>query len=303
MRSMNAPHAAPALFLLCALGSAACQPDAEPTPPRHAGAVIDPHVHVLFDPGQAAAMNEAQPPTPEAVLALVDADPRLTVGAMVMARGAPADVEAQNDQLLAFAGKHERIFPIASINPHNGEDALLELERLAEAGVRWIKLHPNTQKFDVGDPEVAAVVAGAGAHGLVVTFDASMVLDADQLGKFVMLAASNPDTTIVLAHMGMARFDEMIALKLFESYPWWNRNVWLELSVTNVVYADSPREEELRWLVRQVGVDRTLFASDFPFATPAQAIDATERLGFEPTELELLFEVNAAKLLGGTRPN
>jgi hypothetical protein len=42
----------------------------------------------------------------------------------------------------------------------------------AAAGCTWLKLHPNTQAFDVADPAVHEVVARATEHGLPVLFDA-----------------------------------------------------------------------------------------------------------------------------------
>ena len=37
---------------------------------------------------------------------------------------------------------------------------------MAAAGAAWLKLHPNTQRFDVADPAVATVVRKAAEHGL-----------------------------------------------------------------------------------------------------------------------------------------
>jgi predicted PhzF superfamily epimerase YddE/YHI9 len=40
----------------------------------------------------------------------------------------------------------------------HGDSALVELERVAGLGTKELKLHPNTQNFDVSDPNVAKVV-------------------------------------------------------------------------------------------------------------------------------------------------
>ncbi len=49
---------------------------------------------------------------------------------------------------------------MCSVHPYDGDAALDELERVETAGgARGVKLHPNTQDFDVADERVAAVVA------------------------------------------------------------------------------------------------------------------------------------------------
>jgi predicted TIM-barrel fold metal-dependent hydrolase len=88
-----------------------------------------------------------------------------------------------------------------------------------------VKLHPNTLRFDVADPPIAKIVARAGQLGVPITFDASALLDADQIGKFIKLAIMNPQTDIILAHMGGTRFDELTMLKPLAMYPWWKRNL------------------------------------------------------------------------------
>jgi predicted TIM-barrel fold metal-dependent hydrolase len=261
------------------------------------GPVIDAHVHVFFDENVARSVNPKDPAVPARVAALL-ARPNFRAGVMVMALGSPEKVRAQNDALIDFVAAHPGHFAIGSVNPHHGDEALVELERIHGLGVRWLKLHPNTQAFDVADEIISRIVGRAGELGIPVTFDASMVLDADQLGKFLKLAIKHPNAQIVLAHMGMARFDEMTVLGTLELYPWWKRNLWLELSATATEFAGSPFAEKLAWVVRKVGVDRTLFGSDFPLTTPQLAIEAVESYGFTQDEMRAIFHDNARSLLG-----
>lgn len=297
------PITATALLLLsCAPpapeeGTPASTPEPARSAARYEGPITDVHVHVFFDEAIARSVSSQDPPVAARVAERIDL-PEYTAGVMVMATGSPEEVRARNDRLLAFVAEDPRRFAIASVNPHNGDAAIVELERLAERGVRWLKLHPNTQGFDVADERVGRIVARAGELGMPVTFDASLVLDADQLGKFIELAMAHPQTQIVLAHMGMARFDEMVVLRVLEQYEWWQRNLWLELSGVSHLYADSPFAEKLVWVVRKVGVDRTLFGSDYPFTTPAQAVEDVEALGFTAEELRAIFYDNANRLRG-----
>lgn len=54
-----------------------------------------------------------------------------------------------------------RIFPVCSVHPLDGKNALDEIVRVAKLGAKALKLHPNTQNFDVSDPMVEKVVRKA----------------------------------------------------------------------------------------------------------------------------------------------
>lgn len=280
----------------CGGSPAAAEAPRETTAPA---SVIDMHAHVVFEADEATAMSAQHPPTPAGLRALL-ADPRLDrLAAIVIApSGQPDRVTALNDRLLALVREEPRLFAVASVHPLDGERALAEDARVQAAGARMLKLHQNTQRFDLADPAVAAVVAQAGSVGLPVLFEGTSVLEPGTVGKFVKLAATNPKSRIVVAHMGHADFQQMLVFKTLERYPWWPRNVYFDLSATITTFADSPYAPHLVWTIRQLGVDRVMFGSDFPVATPAEALAAFDRLGFTAEERRALLHDTAATLLG-----
>ncbi len=260
------------------------------------GKVIDAHIHVDFDKATAGSMHPTRRLLPQDLDKALT-NPRVIRGMIVMATGGPDKTRARNDKLIAWVKGDPSKFAIGSVNPNDGDAAIEELNRIAALGVRWLKLHPNTQKFDVADKRVLKVVKRAGELGIPITFDASVVLDADQIGKFVMLAAQAPRAQIVMAHMALARFDELVTLKMLEVYPWWGRNLWLEVSVAAPLYADSPRHDEFVWVLRKLGTDRVLFGSDYPVFTPTESIEAVQSLGLTVEEQRQILYENAAGLL------
>ena len=220
-------------------------------------------------------------------------------GLIVMARsGDPAATRAQNDQLLAeVAASGGRLYPVASVHPADGQAALDELDRLAALGVRWIKLHPNTQRFDVADAAVQAVVARTAHHRMVVLLDGFSPFDANQAGKVLTTAVKQPRARLVLAHFGGPRFDELMTFALLNQFAYYKRNIWFDMSAMAHLIADSPYEAQWVWLARQIGIDRILFGSDFPVETPAHAVEDVRRLGFTAEEQRRIFHDNAAALL------
>jgi predicted TIM-barrel fold metal-dependent hydrolase len=87
---------------------------------------------------------------------------------IVIARKDQMDkTRAQNDAVLAAAATSDcRFYPVVSVHPADGDAALAELERTAKRGAKEVKLHPNTQNFDVADPSVGTVVEKCGELGL-----------------------------------------------------------------------------------------------------------------------------------------
>lgn len=293
-------------FLFVALFACGSFVHAQPAPSAvsgngepYSGPVIDLHAHVFFDERVAASVNPDMLATPDRFLEDV-ADPRLVkAAALVIAPGGEQETRELNDQLREFVSRSDgALLAVGSVHPDDGEQALKELQRLAETGFAMVKLHPNTQSFAVGSAAVREVVCKAGDLGLPVMFDFSGALQSSEVGDYVTLAIQCPQTQLVLAHMGMARFDETLVVATLAKYPWYGRNIWMDMSVTASTYAGSPYREQFVWVLRQIGMDRILFGSDYPFYTTSAAIADVERLGLTDIELHQVFFDNARALLG-----
>lgn len=292
-----------ALVSVSVLMLAACA-HRSPSRAPYQGPVIDTHVHVYDTTPARAGERDARP---EAVLRMLDAERLSAAGVLAVADADDLAVtRAKNDQLIALAARaNGRLFAIGSVHPRDGDAALAELERIRANGVRAIKLHPNSQRFDVGDPAVERVVARAGQLGLVLLFDAFSPFDPAQLGKFIALALKFPDARIILAHAGGIRFSELLSIAVMRKhYPgMYKQNLWIDLSgVVNLVAGSPSLREQLRYVCREIGIERVLFGSDYPLFAPAQALADVRAIGFTPEEERRVFHDNAAALFGLTAP-
>src|SRR5512138_3009864 len=74
--------------------------------------------------------------------------------------------------------------PIATVHPYDGEAALSGLARVAARGVKVLKIHAHTQKFDVADPRVLARVKKAVELGVAVLMDNANILPGDSENLF-----------------------------------------------------------------------------------------------------------------------
>lgn len=297
---------APASLLAACLALGACVRAPQPAArapvaePAYAGPIVDMHAHLRLADDDAA--DPTQPRGTRELRALEAQAGAVRAALIVMARkGEPDATRARNDAAIAAARASDGFFfAVASVHPDDGDAALAELTRLAGLGVRVIKLHPNTQQFDVAADSVARVAQRAGELGLVLLFDAFSPWDADQTGKFLRLAIQHPSARFILAHMGGVRFPEFALFGMVRRFTWYPRNVWCDLSAVATFYADSPYRDQLVWVIRAVGTDRVLFGSDWPVDTPTAAVAAVRRLGLTRAEQAQILHTNAAALLGAT---
>jgi uncharacterized protein len=260
------------------------------------GPIIDAHTHVMLDP---EAQIVAAPHPPEDYRTLVHGSRVTRAAALTIAhRGDLARTRARNDAVIKLAAESADFFyPVCSVHPADGEAALEELDRVADAGTAWLKLHPNTQQFSVDDPAVKNVVSRAAEHRIPVLFDAYSPWDANQPGKFVNLATAVPDARLILAHAHGPGFPQLLIYDILARYPWWQRRVWVDISVTGPLLANSPFAEQFAWVLRKVGTDRVIFGSDYPLDEPLAAVRAVAQLGFTDAEQAAILHDNAAALL------
>ncbi len=211
-------------------------------------------------------------------------------------------MSARNDAVLRLVRESDGFFFAAcSVHPADGAAALEEVDRVAAAGAAWLKLHPNTQRFDVADPAVIDVVRRATERGLPVLFDAYSPWDANQPGKFVDLAMAVPESRLILAHAHGPGFPQLLVYDILARYPWWGRKVWVDISATGLMLAGGPFAEQFTWVLRKVGTDRVIFGSDYPVDDPLTAAGAVAALGFDDAEQAAILHDNAAALLDDER--
>ena len=177
-----------------------------------------------------------------------------------------------------------------------GEAALAELTRVAGRGMRAIKLHAHTQKFDAADPRVLAVCRRAGELGLVVLVDNASIVPGDS-EKLFDLAIRAPDTDFVFTHLGGMNFRFWNILPMARTAEGLlGDNIHFDISATVTLLADSPLEDEFVWTIRNVGIDNVLLGSDFPQMTLADALDALDALDLSEAEKAKIRYGNAQRL-------
>lgn len=212
--------------------------------------------------------------------------------------GQPDRIRAGNDGIIALAARHPTLVPVGTVHPYDGPAAAAELQRIAAKGIRVLKLHPHTQKFDADDPRVLMLVRRAGELGIVVLLDNASILPGDS-EKLFNLALAAPKTRFIFAHLGAMNFRFWNVLKAARTAKGlFGDNIYFDISAIVVLLADSPVEDEFVWTMRNVGIDHLLLGSDYPQYSLEQNVTALDRLALDESEKARIRYDNARTLLG-----
>jgi predicted TIM-barrel fold metal-dependent hydrolase len=210
--------------------------------------------------------------------------------------GQPDSIRAHNDDLLALAAQHPKLMPIATVHPYDGAAAVAELERVAARGIKVLKLHPHTQKFDAADPRVLRLVKRAGELGIIVLFDNASIVP-DDCEKLFNLALEAAQTKFIFAHLGGLNFRFWNILKAARTAKGlFADNIYFDISATAAIVAASPIEDEFVWTIRNVGIDHVLLGSDYPQYSLEQNASALARMHLNESEKAQIRFENARRL-------
>lgn len=258
-------------------------------------AVFDTHVHLR---NGEASLREYRAEVETSGIALSGLAAMWFGGPHQALQGQLREVRAGNDSIIALAAKHADVVPVATVHPYDGRAALDEVTRVAGQGVKVLKIHPHTQKFDAADPRVLGLVRHAGANGMTVLMDNANILPGDSERLF-NLALQAPETTFIFAHIGGMNFRFWNILALARTADGlFGDNIFFEVSGAVVLAADSPVEDEFVWTLRNVGINHVMLGSDYPQLGLGTAVDALERLDLTAEEKARIRSGNAQKLFG-----
>lgn len=218
----------------------------------------------------------------------------------------PQKVASINDVSIAAMGQGSLLY-FGCIHPAM-ENPRRELERLAAAGIKGIKIHPVYQNADINSRPYLDILEAAGELGLIVVTHAgddiafpgvvrcspAMLRDAlDRVGPVKLVAA----------HMGGWKNWQQVADKLAGT------GVYLDTAFAlGEIFPLEPEyftaetrqllsQEAFCALVQAFGAERVLFGTDSPWADQAASIAAIASLPLKDADKARIFSENACALL------
>ena len=198
--------------------------------------------------------------------------------------------QQQNVNNFAAAIDGGDIVAFGSVYP-DAPDALEELDRIHELGLRGVKLHPDYQHFSVDDPKYVPLYRKISSLGLITLFHAGHDIGfpppyggtPDKMAKIIDCF----DTPVIAAHWGGAGMSADVLKYLCGSPLYFD---------TSFGYSQMPK-----YYAEQIlsihGADKLLFGTDSPWHTPRMELRLLSSLGLQENEMSKITHKNAQALL------
>ncbi len=175
-----------------------------------------------------------------------------------------------------------RLIGLGTLHPDSADQAA-DVRRVAELGLRGVKLHPEIQGFAVDEPRSLRICALCEEYGLpLLLHTGDRRYDCSNPNRLLPVLRQFPGLRIIGAHLGGWSIYEEAAEQL-AGVP----NLWFDCSST--FYWLDP--QIAKRLIERLGVNRVMFGSDYPMWTPKTELDTFLSLGFsEEAQEDILHE-------------
>lgn len=180
----------------------------------------------------------------------------------------------------------DKFYAFGTIHPDH-PDVPGMLKSIREYGLQGIKLHPDFQRVYIDEPAMMRIYEQLdGALPLIIHMG-DWRTDFSSPFRLARVLERFPQLKVIAAHFG--------------GYSEWDQ-VWKHL-VGRDVYFDTSSSifklgaAEAAKIVRAHGVEKILFASDYPAVLPEQAISDVLAMQLSEAENEKIFYLNARRLL------
>lgn len=218
------------------------------------------------------------------------------------AETATARPRVPNELVAQACVDHPKAFVgFGSVDPLKGERAVEELDKIAELGLKGVKLHPSLQAFAPDDERYWPLYERCQDLGLVILFHTGTSgIGAGQPGgqgirldyarpiRLDAPAASFPDLQIIAAHFGYPWHVELLAMALHKT------NLHIDISGWAPRYIPAEVMRDLKGRLQ----DQFVFGSDYPFISPQRCLDELATLEIPEPVLQKVLVGNGKKLLG-----
>ena len=186
--------------------------------------------------------------------------------------------------------RDDRIVAFGSVHP-DAPDALEELERIAAAGLKGVKFHPEYQKFYADEPRMKPIYRKISQLGLITLYhaghDIGFAPPYHCLPEHLLGALKWLDSPVVAAHWGGYGCGLEVLDKLC------GENLWFDLSMG---YGIIPKPIA-QAIIDKHGPDKLLFGSDMPWHRPEWELRLLNSLDLSGSDREKICFRNAMSLL------
>ncbi|TEU00739.1 MAG: amidohydrolase [Dehalococcoidia bacterium] len=209
-------------------------------------------------------------------------------------------LQRRNEWTCEVAREHPQLIAFIGLDPSMNEDELVaEIDLRRERGGRGIKLQPANQRFYPNDRRLWPVYDRAQALGLPIIFHSGAGARGPQAADyahprhFPEVLSTFPRLTAVMAHLAWGDF--AACADLASAYP----NVFFDCCgvINGTEKRPALSDEKAAAALRQVGTERVMFGSDYPWYDPVLDAARIRRLPLADAEKRAVLHDNAQRIL------
>ena len=202
----------------------------------------------------------------------------------------PHQEKKVNDFVISLLEK-KNIIPFGSVHS-DSPNALSELERLAKAGIRGIKLHPDYQHFFVDDEKMFPIYKKIAELGFITVFHAGVDIGYPKPvhctpERLLRVLDLFDDAPVVAAHFGGWLLWDSVLEDLCGT------KVYLDTAFSSGKMPPDYAKE----LIKAHGADKVLLGSDMPWSDTLDEVRFVQSLELSAEDEEKILSNNAKRLL------
>ena len=199
----------------------------------------------------------------------------------------PHNVTSINNFIIEQCRQHPEFIGFMTMHPEfeNPEE---EIERCLAAGLKGMKIHPDTQYVNADDPRMMRIYEMIEGRASLILHAGDYRYDYSHPRRIKNICRTFPQLKVNAAHFGGWSIPDLAVEYMFDEA------CFMDCSST-FAFVGAKRAKEL---IRIEGADRILFGSDFPMWEPTSELEFLRKLELTDGEMEKILWKNAERFLG-----
>lgn len=191
-----------------------------------------------------------------------------------------------NEAALSELEIHKELYGFGTIHI-DMPDILGEIEFIKESGLKGVKIHPDTQRFNIDDERLFPMYEEISGKLPIMIHCGDPRYDYSHPRRLRRVLDNFPNLTAIGAHLGgWMLFDE--ALELLKP-----TNCFVDICSSHMFM----EKGKMEYYINGYGAERVLFGSDFPIWDPEKEAEAFFELNLPYNDKEKIAYKNALYLL------